>query len=187
MAETMPNSENSTSAPKDYHIRLQGLKRIYERIKETGLTTKRFVLIKPREKDPVMPKDMYNNLLDGTDIRLVTHITKQDGNYGVATIGDGLIIIESDGHPLTSVLKEALPRTFTVLSGGSKNPHFYYVVEDLPKENERRMKAIPLFYGIETGTDGRTRPAHIGMVKIANGYIQAVGYTRSKMMFQLLG
>jgi len=175
MAEAIPNSGNNASEPIDYHTRLRALKRIYERIKETGLSTKRFVLIKPRGKDPVMPKDMYNNLLDGTDIRLVTHITKQDGNYGVATIGDGLIIIESDGHPLTSVLKEALPRTFTVLSGGSKNPHFYYVVEDLPKENERQMKAIPLFYGIETGTDGRTRPAHIGMVKIVNGYCVGPG------------
>jgi P4 family phage/plasmid primase-like protien len=103
------------------------------------------------------------------------HITKQDGNYGVATIGDGLVIVESDGNPLTAVLKEALPRTFTVLSGGSKNPHFYYVIEDLPKENERRMKAIPLFYGIETGTDGRTRPAHVGMVKIVNGYCVGPG------------
>ena len=176
MTEAIPNSENNTSASVDYHIRLQGLKRIYERIKETGLTTRRFLLVKPREKDPVMPKGMYEKLYDIEDPKLIEHI-KKGGNYGVAAIGDGLVIIESDGTPLTSVLKETLPKTFTVLSGGSKNPHFYYIVEDLPKDilREGRMRAIPLYYGMETGTDGRTGPAHIGMVKIVNGYCVGPG------------
>jgi P4 family phage/plasmid primase-like protien len=177
MTEAIPNSGNNASEPIDYHIRLQALKRIYERIKETGLTTRRFLLVKPREKDPVMPKGMYDKLYDIQDTKLIEHI-KRGGNYGIAAIGDGLVMVESDGPPLTAVLKEALPRTFTVLSGGSKNPHFYFIVEDLPKEiltEDKRMKAIPLYYGVETGADGRTSLAHIGMVKIKNSYCVGPG------------
>jgi len=177
MAEAIPNSENNTYGTVDHDARFKELRKIYERIKETGLTTKRFLLVKPREKDPVMPKGMYERLYDIQDSKLIDHI-KKGGNYGVAAIGDGLVIVESDGEPLTVVLKELLPKTFTVLSGGSRNPHFYYVVEDFPKDilaDERRMKAIPLYYGVETGTDGRTRSAHIGMVKIQNGYCVGPG------------
>lgn len=177
MTGTIPESENNANGTVDLNSRLRELRRIYERIKETGLTTRRFLLVKPKEKDPIMPKGMYERLYDIQDQKLIDHITKE-GNYGVATVGDGLVIVESDSPTLSATLKHALPRTFTVLSGGSKNPHFYFVIEDIPKEiveEEGRMKAIPLFYGVETGIDGKTRLAHAGMVKIKNGYCVGPG------------
>jgi hypothetical protein len=146
---------------------LRCLETLVNRFKEAGLSTKRFVKLAARGKDPVMEKGFYENLLEPGD--LIIHLLN-GGNYGIAA-GGGLVLVEADGEPLASALASRF-KTFTVLSGGHKMPHFYFAVDDLPADLNDK---IPLVYGMEQASDGRLVPHHIGVVIIKNGYLVGPG------------
>lgn len=59
----------------------------------------------------------------------------KDGNgYGVIAGYGGLIVIETDNKVTEDLVKEYLPRTFSVRSPGHNGLHFYFICPDL-KEN----------------------------------------------------
>jgi hypothetical protein len=151
-------------------FKLQQLKTLVDRLREAGLSTKRFILIKARDKIPVMASGFYENLLEPDDPVFIQHLAK-GGNYADAA-GDGLTQIETDGEPLASILKARL-KTFTVISGGSKMPHFRIIVDDLPADLNKDK--IPLFYGFEEDKNGNLMPKHIGVVLIRNSYLVGPG------------
>jgi len=150
-------------------FKFQQLKSLVDRLREAGLSTNRFIKIMARGKNPVMPEGFYEKLLEPDDPTFIQHLVK-GGNYGVAA-GSGLVLIESDGEPLASALASRF-KTFTVISGGSRMPHFYIAVDDLPADTS---KAIPLYYGFEEDMNGNLAHKHIGMVKIENGYCVGPG------------
>jgi phage/plasmid-associated DNA primase len=150
-------------------FKFQQLKSLVDRLREAGLSTNRFIKIVARGKNPVMPEGFYEKLLEPDDPTFIQHLVK-GGNYGVAA-GSGLVLIESDGEPLASALASRF-KTFTVISGGSRMPHFYIAVDDLPADTS---KAIPLYYGLEEDMNGNLAHKHIGMVKIENGYCVGPG------------
>ncbi len=85
-----------------------------------------FCLVEKRGKNPdIGGKEWQKHPLEPDDLYLQDWL-KQGGNYGVIG-GWGLVIVDLDLDELKAIVKEKLPRTFTVQSPGSQGWHLYYV------------------------------------------------------------
>jgi hypothetical protein len=79
-------------------------------------------------KDPSVGGKGWNlpeKLMLSTDPRLQAWL-QRGGNYGVVC-GYGLVVIEADDAKVQEAVERNLPPTLTVLSGGRRMPHYYFV------------------------------------------------------------
>ena len=87
----------------------------------------KFCLVEKNGKKP-FEKGWTDNLYSINDKKLIDWI-KNNGNYGVVG-GNNLIIIDFDNINAYEKLKDRLPSTFTVKSGGKGFPHLYFKTND---------------------------------------------------------
>ncbi len=87
----------------------------------------RFNLVQKKEKKPVEKDWTIKNNYKFNDSKLIEHLNG-GGNYGVLGCFGKLIIIDCDDELASTLVKESLPKTFTVKA--SKLPHFYYICKD---------------------------------------------------------
>lgn len=102
--------------------------KIPQRLREKDF---RFVKIKEKEKAPFEEDWTGKNNYKHNKEDFEKHL-KGGGNYGVACGHGDLVVIDCDEEEVEEAVKEHLPDTFTVETGGGGH-HFYYVCEDLDK------------------------------------------------------
>ena len=104
-------------------------------------------------KDPSVGGKGWQNpekLMFSTEPRLQEWLAR-GGNYGVVC-GFGLVVVEADSDKIVEAVENSLPPTLTVLSGGHKKPHYYFLCsfgeckplidnESLEHENIGHIKA----------------------------------------------
>lgn len=88
----------------------------------------RFILLKGRTKIPLEEKWQRENNYRWDDKKLEQHI-KSGNNYGVCGGFGELVIVDFDTKEQYERIKDKLPQTFVVQSGGGL-PHYYYYVND---------------------------------------------------------
>lgn len=116
------DSTNELKVPTE---RVKIPKALIERLKGLG---PHFCLVKAGNKDPSVGGKGWQkpeNLMYADDPRLQQHL-KRGGNYGVVG-GFGLVIVDVDLDELKQLVRDHLPRTFTVQSPGSKGWHLYFL------------------------------------------------------------
>lgn len=83
-----------------------------------------FIKVRGKGKEPVDPGWPLNPMV--ADDPKITEWLAQGGNYGVVG-GYGIVIVDVDNEDLKAIVKEKLPKTFTVQSPGSKGWHLYFI------------------------------------------------------------
>lgn len=91
----------------------------------------RFIKIKPNQKVPLENGWQNENNYSWNDPEFERHL-KSDGNYGILCGYNYLVVIDADSEKVSEKVREKLPDTFTVKSGGG-GFHFYYKCKDLEK------------------------------------------------------
>lgn len=84
----------------------------------------RFIPIARGEKGPRIPGWQDTACVPHNDLDLRLHLAR-GGNYGVVLGHGDLIVVDIDDMEETGELRKALPRTFTVQTGGG-GLHYYY-------------------------------------------------------------
>lgn len=102
---------------------------IPEELKAEGI---RFTLVNPENKRPIEPEWQIKNNYTHNDDKLKNHYNKHKCYgvlCGVKTQYGYLAVVDFDNREYYESVKNLLPSTFTVLSGGKKLPHLYYYVD----------------------------------------------------------
>jgi len=91
----------------------------------------RFIKVKEASKRPIEPNWQETNNYQYDSTELEDHLSNGK-NYGVATGYGDLTVIDCDNKEVEIQVKEHLPETFTVRTGGG-GAHFYYECPDIDK------------------------------------------------------
>jgi len=91
----------------------------------------RFIKVGAKEKIP-LEKEWTTNANYSYDNPLLLEHIKNGGNYGILCGRGGLIVIDADTPELEEAIKNNLPETFMVRTGGG-GLHAYYLTDDQKK------------------------------------------------------
>jgi len=85
----------------------------------------RFILLRPKNKEPIESDWQKSNNYTYDDKKLLNHI-KRGGNYGVVGGYGNLIILDADSDEITKI-GDTLAETLTIQSSQAHKKHFYFI------------------------------------------------------------
>lgn len=91
----------------------------------------RFIKLKTKDKIPIETEWVKKNNYRYDSQELMDHINN-GGNYGVVCGHGGLIVLDADSQKLRDAIKDNLPETLTVKTGGG-GQHYYYLTDKIDK------------------------------------------------------